>query len=382
MFHRHVITLALATLLAAGCASQATEEQHPLPFHVAVIPLEPVASDALTPTDMDGEPLPDVKLSFDPARTTKTLVAQLDGKSFTRATELGYPDDRTREEFLALPAGEQEDYWVAAAEDAGADLVLLTEFQFAPTIWSNTNNSFWLNLPLFLLGGPFCYFVDDRDYHSNVALEAQFFDVTPLRLKEASFSRKRKAQIMLLDKRVKRSDLDFWDRASGNVGHFALSLIVPAGLLATQSDGVRETLEEEIVAELAGELVDEVRLRSDLVSRGQALYDFWVDPASVQVVQAAAGSELRGRLVLELGGNAERMDSFAYRLGPNEAPTTVPFDEGTRKESLGGATRDYEFKVPLGAGTLPSEVRLEFEDASASARRRYTFAPRSYTSGT
>jgi hypothetical protein len=187
---------------------------------------------------------------------------------------------------------------------------------------------------------------------------------------------------MELDQRLQRSDLDFWDRAGGNLGQFALSLVVPAGWLAKESDGVRSSLEQEIVASLAGDLANEARLRADLMSRAPSLYDYWVDPASVAIVSGSAGRELRGRLVLELGRSAERMDSYAWRLAPNSLPRTVVFDEGVRREDrAGAATRTYEFVVPLGSGPMPPEVRVEFEDASASARRRYTFATSAYASG-
>lgn len=371
------LTLVLMAL-AAGCRSQAVEKEAPLPFHVAVIPLQPVAEERLVPPDVESDALESVRLSFDPDATTAELVRALDGGLFTRATALAYPDGAAREEFLALSVGEQEDHWVEAAERAGADLVLLAYLEYCPTIWSDINSSFWLNLPLFLLGGPFCYFVDDRDYVTNVRLSTQLFDVRPLRLSEASFSASRRdAKVLGVNKDLQHSDLDFWDRADGHLGRYALSLVCPAGLLARETDGVRATLEREIVASLSRSFAEEVRVLGDQVSRGNELYYFWVDPESLQTVGTDAGSELRGSLVLQLEGGPGRMDSYSYEL-PGARSEKIAFGEGTRQRDRGAATRHYDFAVPLGSGELPREVRVEFEDAGASAKRRYTFDPRAY----
>ena len=69
------------------------------------------------------------------------------------------------------------------------------------------------NLPLFLLGGPACYFVDDVSYHGEARLSGQVFDLNAIRAEHATLEDGR-AQLLHVESRFQEATLDFLDRAS------------------------------------------------------------------------------------------------------------------------------------------------------------------------
>ena len=375
MIHVRILLFALALVLNAACQSQEATAQPPLPFHVAVVPLEPTENSALEPSGMEGDPLTEVQLSFDAARTTARLVEALNGKSFTRATQLVYPEGGM--ESIKLDE-DRQDYWIKQADGIGADLVLLADFEYFPTIWSNTNSNFWLNLPLFLLGGPFCYVVNDRDYHAAAQIRAQFFNVKRLRTANAGWA-SRGSKSMDLDTDLKVSNMDFWDRADGHLGRFALSLVIPAGLLATETSGVRDTLERDIVGWLATDLTDKIRVSGDQVTRG-SLHDFWMEHESLGLGSDGSQQVLVGRAVLQRGGEADALRQLNYSLEESTSSYRLLLADGVYEEGRSGHMVTYDFAIPLGNSGLPSAVHITIVDDTGEARN-YTVDPRDYLSG-
>lgn len=157
-----------------------------------------------------------------------------------------YPQDVDRETFLALPAEQQDSWWVQAAADDGADLIVSAVLNFRTQVRTDINSAFWLNLPLFLLGGPMTWFVNDRSYFLEAQLTAEVHAVDPLAKQLASLADGR-SRLQSVRSSAGEVPLDFLDRADHG-GQYLLSVIVPSGLLATDTEEWVDFEEREVVS--------------------------------------------------------------------------------------------------------------------------------------
>ncbi|MFT5042196.1 MAG: hypothetical protein ACI8X5_003614 [Planctomycetota bacterium] len=366
----------LASVLVSGCATELIRNEAPLPFHVALIPATIVAG-AAAPEVAGASVLKDTKLAFDSAEVTRQVDAALSKDCVTRVTVLSYGDDVTREQFLAKYPSETErdEYWDREVTRIKPDLVGKLKLSFSETVLTDTNGTFWANLPLFLIGGPFCYFFDDRDYYSTASLSLWLYDASPIAIQQASLARG-DSELTNASPRADLTDLDFIDRADG-IGAYALSVLIPAGWLAKDTNKVKESLEREILARLTTTLKTEIRLRANELTRADGLYDFYIRSDEMRVVASGADSfELRGEVFLETYKGTPRMEDFTFSL--DDQAIAASFGEPSLAPGQGaGRVESYPFVIPLAGNDLPSEVRVVFRDGSQNNRERsYTFNAR------
>jgi hypothetical protein len=343
--------LGVAALLA-GCASQPTREEPPLPFHVAVIPI--AAEKAAAPATATPGSTPHEKtfeLAMDSARASQTVVKTLDGKCFARATLLPYPAGVSPAEFEAKPAAERDAHWVEASKAAGADLVLECDLRYSPALKSKSNEKFWMNLPLFLLGGPACYFVDDVSYVGEARLDGNLYDLSAIVADHATLE-DRRAQIVHLESRFQEATLDFIDRSNGNVGLYAASIVVPAGFLSHESAGAEAKVAGAVAGELAEGLARAVRDESREIVVADRLTGFHLDPGyRIEVRKDKVHFE--GEAVIRRG-EQERMESYSILVGRKR----VAGEFGSGMPDRMNSTRHAKY------------VRFPFRRTSRSTRER------------
>lgn len=351
----------VATLLAS-CAS-APEPGPALPFHVALAPVfveqvQAMAADAGAPAD--------VVLALDAASLSRALSDALRG-SVAKITllEPGEPAHGTNG-----GAASGNDAWLDQAQAKGADLILDVTFSYDPTFATSLNDRFWLNLPLFALGGPATWFVADRSYRFHARLDAQLFDVATasapsVRALDAG------SRLLRLDRQIEEASLSFLERASGV--HYLLSLVVPAGFVAPRSDSVPEELRDAVTSELCAALVRALRERSEDLARG-TLVAF--HPSGVHTVVEGGARFLVGEFVLEVG-NVSELGRLRYRFDSGSF-VDAAWGEVTLEARSGrtGSLRHYPFRIALGDAT--DTVQLEVEQADVSSSKRtftYPIAP-------
>src|SRR5262249_51635465 len=153
------------------------------------------------------EPDDDMRLELSTDSLSRTLARELE-PAFVRTTLLERPADA--DAFAALSPAQRDAYWQARARDVGANLLVRTRLSVDPAIHGERNEKFWLNLPLFLLGGPMCYFVGDRTYDVSARLQAEFFEVTEEHDDLTDFS----LLAIPLQAQFQGTDLNFLKRAS------------------------------------------------------------------------------------------------------------------------------------------------------------------------
>jgi len=356
---RQVATLSVLACLGA-CATQ-TNTARKLPFHVAIAPAS-VVRDATTLPEK-GHPT-ELVFAIDPTTLSKRLAAAA-GQSFVKVTALS-PTDASLTTVAAQKA------WVAEAQQTGADLLLVPRLRYHPRVHTELNDRFWLNLPLFALGGPFCWFVADRSYHCNASLAGEIHDVTA-----AAASRRQTLDpstvVHPFKKENTEASLSFLQRASG-AGPYLLSVICPAGLLATESDGVPPELNTVVVGQLCDEMLESLREGAAVIQES-ALVDFF--PNDVHVGTAGGSRALLGEFVLKLG-TANELGKLRYRFGPAE-----PWRDAAWLPLKPEVTPDrkvYPFAVKLD-GATGGTVQLQVEQLDQDlSRRSFTYAVNATTS--
>ncbi len=370
---RRPLLLGLAALFA-GCASPQARREPPLPFHVAVIPI--AAEKASAPIDQarPDQARPDqarpkeFQLALDSARASKAVVRTLDGDCFARATLLPYPAGVTPAEFEAKPASERDAHWVRASQEAGADLVLECDLRYSPALKSKSNEKFWMNLPLFLLGGPACYFVDDVSYVGEARLDGNLYDLSAILADHATLE-DRRAQVVHLESRFQEATLDFIDRSNGSVGLYAASILVPAGLLSHEGAGAEEKVAGAVAQELAQGLAQSVRDESREIVVADRLTGFHLDPGYRLEVRKNA-VHFEGEAVIRRA-EQERMESYVVVVGKQRV--AGEFGSGTPDRM--NSTRHAKFvrfpfraDVPLEAGADRIVVELTSAGANPGTR--------------
>lgn len=345
---------ACAVLFAAACATTQQQRER-LPFHVAVAPVEVVTD--LSLAAKAGEPT-ELQIGLDRDRVIERLE-QAVATTFAKVTVLPRP---TGDE----PAGARATGWITAAQEAGADLLLVAELRYHPAVQSELNDRFWLNLPLFAIGGPFCWFVADRTYYCQSRLDGELFDVTA-----AGASRRRtldpSSRVVRLPARGAEASLNFLQRADG-VGSYLLSVVCPAGLLATESAAIPGALDEAIVDQLCAQMATDMTDRETEI-READLVDFF--PRNVRVVGGPSQRALEGEFVLRLGA-ANELGRLRYRLGGGGAYQDASWIQPAANTDPADR-RTYAFRIAVG-GTGSEFVQVEVEQLDqALTRRTFTF---------
>lgn len=361
----------LCTAAAAGCASTEVAEGPPLPFHVAVIPFEAEDATALLAAGGEDAGERDIELDLGPYDVADAVTRALDGRCFTRATLLRAPEGAAN-----LSPEERNLLWADAAARAGADLLLDCELQFRQGIHGERNDKFWLNLPLFLFASPTNYFVDDRTYSASAELLASLYDLSAIHDGRAALD-SGASRVLSFSLEAAPVTMDFLDRAGTAPLHFATSLVIPAGFLATETSAVKRRLEEDVVQGLADDLARRIRGRSDEVVEARGLVPFFLDPGRTRLARGPDGAlQLEGEVVLFQGRGARRMDRYSIAFGGEQH--SFDFAPGERDPAL-SAGGLHAYRYALGASlTLPAgvdAVQLEIVDGSRNRNSRtYTFA--------
>ena len=362
---------ALLFLLSSACAAPPAAPPDRLPFHVAVVPVEVQRTDpaelGIWDSDSMGEVRPDevaFEASFESGAVSPRLVAELNG-IFARTTELEAPAE---EGWAQRPLEERARYWADAAGAAGTDLVLVPTLRYDPRVATETNGLYWLNLPLFLLGGPLAWFVNDRSYELPLArLEIGLHDASAIAISDGATLQNNHARIHFGVLEFERASLDLIDRAGGSVPPYLYSILIPPGHLASTAEGARESLQEavvEILCRHAGDdLLDSAQL---IVGGGEGATSY--RPQRLRVAQGALQGGLRGELLLRVGSSL-RMKAFGYWIDGEYFEE--PFLEEDVRETADGG-RSYGFTIPLAASGDRDWLRVRFIDA-AGATRSFTF---------
>jgi len=356
---RKPLSILAALVLSASCASTDRASELSLPFHVALIPLQ---VDEAGETEADG----DLTVHIDAERADSALLLRLDRECFAVATLLRVPSDVDPADFAALEQKERDALWVAAARAAGADLILEGRLTYEPRFTTSSNEKFWLNLPLFLLGGPFCYFIDDRSYRGRGNLRATLHDLPPLLAGRATLDDGR-ARILDVETTFRETELDFLDRVDGLLPMTA-SLLVPAGLLQRAGPRVSERLAEQLLEELCDQAAADIRRSRGTVAKAERTESFYLDPA-IDVLRDDEGPALHASVLLN-PNEADRIELAFATLDAVELSTSV----GEAVPDAGaGNLRQQMLRLPVRVRLPPGAagiLRLELLSSGRNPDRR------------
>jgi hypothetical protein len=341
---------------AAACASSAREVER-LPFHLAVA--VPVAEGGAGAAATAPEGVADVTLALDAAALHDKLVASLGG-TFARVTK------------LAGKVADDEDAtltWAAMAKRAGADIVLIPRVAYSPQLTTSLNDRFWLNLPLFAIGGPFGWFVSDRSYFCDTRLEGAVHDVS-LAMNEGIAARESASLLMGRQREVvvQEAALNFLDRADG-VTPYLLSLVVPAGFIAPESSDVPAVVADDVIDRLSQQLARDLRDERTALVKGGGV-DF--HPSAYAVIDEGGKPALRIEVSLESTNSGGLDPQVAYALAGGATGTVELRAVETAKSSK--RRKVFACDVPLPAGYRGSvQWKIQQRDRFATARS-FTYA--------
>ncbi len=356
----------LVVLLAGACrTSERWKPKGPrLPFHAALAPT------VVEENDTSGED--GMRIAFEADEVSSILAERLEQYGFARVTQLApaqlpskAPEAgvaRTRPRFDA--AGEIQSAapaqgWQDLALEAGADVLVSTLLVYEPVVRGRINEKFWLNLPLFLFG-PLCYLVGDNTYEVEASLLAELYDVSQRRREVVEWELLR----IPIQVTFAGTDLSFLRRSGGRLGSYALSLLVPVGLLARSSDHIASKVREAVLEELAHGLVRELHSRSGEIETGQNTTRPSVDAQRVRTVRQADGT-----LSVALPVFDPAFVARGWTLLAGTARATGEFDAQQANSSAPG---EWMIEADLAAPADARYLRVAIEDGAGRVRR-YTF---------
>lgn len=230
-----VICVALAACLAA-CKSAPPPATLPHPYKVVLLPVEGAAA------ALAGKPgASDVALAMTPEELSSKIGDRVRSSHvFSDVVSGGADDGRAR------PA--DEDPMQAASDLArrtASDLILRIVVKSARmTDLGNNSSTFWSTVTWFMAGFP-SFWVDDRTYETDIAVQAELYDpADPV---------KPTASVVATSG---KQDLDLWDR-----GLTPLVILVPPAFLKGSASSVSRTLTDRAVDQVLAALVEELRTR-------------------------------------------------------------------------------------------------------------------------
>ena len=353
-----LLALGLLGVLSSGCASPERIEPKTLPFHLAVLPVQ---VEERQRAELEEGHATELALRFDRDQLSQSLVTRLAERSFSKVSLL-QPIEES-------PAAREASWAVGPAQAERADLLLEPRLIHDSVVRTNINDRFWLNLPLFALGGPATWFVNDRSYYFDATLEVRVYDLSPVALEDSRSLKN--ALLTSIQTTARESSLDFLDRARGNTGSFLLSILVPSGFLSKEGENVESKLEEQIVDDLCDNLVRELQRRDVELLHADRLVDF--HPEGLRVATGPGGRRrLEGELVLEATADVARLGGFRYQLG-NTQPQQVDFDLDSGVED--GDLVRYPVTIALDGAQADELIQIQVWDASVNGNQRsYTYA--------
>jgi hypothetical protein len=229
-----IVVLAAAASLAA-CASAPPAPQTLHPYKVVLLPVEGSSAALAGEPRQDDVPL---------AMTPEALDTQITDR--VKSSHVFSDVVVARSADLAVRGSSDE--MQAASELArrtSSDLILRIVVKSARmTDLGNNGNTFWSTLTWFMLGFP-SFWVDDRTYETDIAVQAELYDpadpVKPTASVVASSG---------------KQDLDLWDR-----GLTAYVIVIPPAFLKGSAENVSAALTDRAVAQVMDALVVELRTR-------------------------------------------------------------------------------------------------------------------------
>jgi hypothetical protein len=266
-----LVLAAAASLAACKSAPPAPETLHP--YKVVLMPVEGSGAALAEKQDAAGVPL---------ALTPEALDARIaDGVRTSHVFSdvvVAHPAD------LAVRGAADE---MQAASDlarrTSSDLILRVSVKSARMAdLGNNGNTIWSTLTWFMAGIP-SFWVSDRTYETNIAVQAELYDPGDPVKPTASVVAKSDPQ-----------ELDLWDR-----GLTPYVIVVPPAFLKGSPETVSTTLTNRAVEQMMTKLVGELRSR-EIPSR------FELDVAEARgavTVSVASRRRLRS-LAIEAGGKS------------------------------------------------------------------------------
>ena len=289
---------------ASACSTTSSGPASALPFRVGVIPVGHVEREAVV---SEG-----VKLRLDQRALAARIAEELDDRVFTVATLLPLPEGVSPKALSGWETEARDAYWISAADAAGVDVLLEWEASFPRHVTQGINEKFWLNLPLFLLGGPACWFVNDRSYQVEARLHATFFDLPPL-LAGVTTLQEGGSRLGEIDVRIEEAQLDFLDRAGKSAAWITASFFVPPGLLAKSSESAERGLSEALAQRFAQGLADRVEDDPGRILRAEQVVDYYLTAGS-RAEWSAEGTWFEGEVLVRLGDGA-RLEEWELEGG-------------------------------------------------------------------
>jgi hypothetical protein len=293
-------------------------------------------------------------LHLDPEQVARRIANDLRGHVFADARLVGSgmrSDDTSSEK--------DEAEVVRAAVAMKANMILECEIRIAPSVVTDKNDRFWPNLLLFAVGGPATWFVADRSYHFDAQLYAHLHQIEPLRDGAAAMS-DRRARLVYAHAQVQTVDLHLIDRVGGRILPYVASVLVPAAFLVPEGGNVLSTLEDEVAARLADELMRQLAESQHQIAEGGLVTGIGLEDASV--VRQSDGLWFVGTGLLR-SGTASRLSGYSLHLGDETIDGTFDADVPRTSATSGRAdTMQYPIAVRIpGPTERPAGARVELE---------------------
>lgn len=341
------IFLLAVLLLSASCRAPEKIVSTPLPLSVALMPIG--LSEGRRSTPEDAKRL-DLTVGIDRERIKRRLVEVLEERCFTD---------------VALVLSEASDH-----PERESDLVLECRVEYSPEIHTRGGSFFYVNVGMHMIGGPFCYFVKDRTYVSPAEIVLHVHDAGKLRGEEATLA-DRQARLFSASSRFEGVDLSFSER-NEKIGNYVLSLLVPVGFMAHETEKARRNVEAEVVEALVGGIADEIeRKREEILLPDTLSARFYLDPDSIDVQRVGDRLLLRGSVLHQPGPRGETLDRFEVRCG--EWFGEFSFGEALLDEEIGSRDRPFfrsELSADLDGSSLGQDesLRVKIWDSEDNQR--------------
>ncbi|MEM7164973.1 MAG: hypothetical protein AAF581_05875 [Planctomycetota bacterium] len=350
-----------AALLLVGCSTTEQLQVDRLPFRVALMPISSPRVIETGGATLDGEATT-AQLQLDASALVEKLQTELAQYCFVDVQVL---DDTDVDGLGATFDPQTQMIRNAAAMDA--DLLVELDLRYQPTIWHSTNNSFWLNIPLFLLAGPGMYFLHDNSYAADVELTATFYDSPSVVSRETSLG-DQVSRYLSAQNSFSGSALSFPDRIDSNY-EYLYSIICPTGFLAQDTATIGNRVAHDVIDDLARQLVASVQSRRQDLLRADHICPVSLDPTEVTVVRAPDGTTT---VTGTVSTPRDEQSGGLHMVRLRAADQVSLADIGS---PLTGASGELVYPF---TGTLrpdSAHIRLEFEvGARDRLLRSFTFA--------
>jgi hypothetical protein len=367
-------TLSVAgAILLVGC--QGPSKLGTIPFHVAVVPV----SVRVLPAEVGVDP-DDQLLVCDAEAVSESLSLALREEVFTKVTLLSPPRDERGVSFADRTESGQQKHWITQAREQNADLLLIPKLRYSEVVDQELNEQFFLALPLFLLGGPFCYWVKDRTYNTQATMDVELFDLAHVEKRGQGLERE--SRLTEFAAAPSGVSLDFIDRAKwAQAGYYAVSFVLPAGLLAQRSDEVRNRLGPKLSEEICNDVVRMVRDRADDLIVADEIIPFFFNPNEVDVAVNGGKVTFQGDLIFHADDQiSASLSTYEIVYGKQRVLGSFgdlqPQDDTSRSE-VGSRYVRYPIEQQLALDQGSDSIRITVRESSGNELvRTYTFPVR------